>query len=311
VAVTLRELAPGKVNLCLFLGQVRAADGRHRLVTLFESVSLADELTLTTLADGEDEVSCPGVAGPNLAAEALAGLRLRGWSAPPVRIEIVKRLPVAGGMGGGSADAAATLRLAVALGGVDPDWLAPLAVSLGADVPAQLQPGLAIGTGAGELVEPVPALGEHALAIVPLAGAELSTAAVYREADRLGLARSAPELAERETALRAALAPGAALGAELAVNDLEPAARSLCPAIAPALERLRELGAEAALVCGSGPTCAGLWWGEGARERARRASAALREQWPAARAVEPVSPGIGNPADVSDGGGETAAQAMG
>src|ERR1700680_4715174 len=94
-ALKLAALAPGKVNLCLFLGPLRE-DGRHELVTLLESVSLADELTLESDAE-HDCVVCPGVEGPNLVADALAGLRARGWDAPPVRIEIVKRIPVAAG----------------------------------------------------------------------------------------------------------------------------------------------------------------------------------------------------------------------
>src|SRR5437660_5091326 len=100
-----RELAPGKVNLCLFLGGPRP-DGRHELVTLFESVTVFDELELEVLSQAaEDEVVCRGVEAPNLVAAALRELRARGWSAPAVRIEITKRIPVAAGMGGGSADA--------------------------------------------------------------------------------------------------------------------------------------------------------------------------------------------------------------
>src|SRR5215471_2087902 len=106
----LTVLAPGKVNLSLFLGPTRA-DGRHELVTLFESVSLADELIVDTDAE-RDEVICPGVPEPNLVSSAIAGLRERGWDAPAVRIEIKKRIPIAAGMGGGSADAAAALRVA-------------------------------------------------------------------------------------------------------------------------------------------------------------------------------------------------------
>ncbi len=149
-----RELAPAKVNLCLFLGGPRA-DGRHELVTLFESVSLFDELRLEVLSTGGDEVVCAGVEGPNLAEAALRELRARGWSAPPVRIEIVKRIPVAAGLGGGSADAAAALRLAGALSPLPPGLADELARHLGADVPSQLQPGVTLGTGAGELVEPL------------------------------------------------------------------------------------------------------------------------------------------------------------
>ena len=107
------ERAPAKVNLCLFLGPTRA-DGRHELVTLFESVSLADELEIGRRGAGRGGV--PGVAGPNLVSDALWALREAGWDAPPVRVEITKRIPVAAGLGGGSADAAAVLRLAPAPG---------------------------------------------------------------------------------------------------------------------------------------------------------------------------------------------------
>jgi len=288
-------LAPGKVNLCLFLGGVRELDRRHRLVTVFEAVSLSDELTLEVLPPGAaDEVRCPGVEGPNIVASALAGLRERGWRAPPVRVAIEKRIPVAGGMGGGSADAAAALRLARELGGVEERWIAELAIELGADVPAALEPGLALGTGAGEVVERLGPLAEHAFAIVPLP-CSLATPDVYREADRLGLARSEDALKRLEASLRAALASGqsAGLPVELIHNDLEPAASSLCPEVARALAALRAAGAAQALVCGSGPTCAGLWWGRGAYARARRAVAALRERFPQASAVEPAG-GIGH-----------------
>src|SRR5215217_3183647 len=113
----LRCNAPGKVNLCLFIGRARA-DGYHPLVSLVQPVSLADELELEPAGGDADEVVCPGVEGENLAARALAAFRGEtGWDAPPVRIAITKRVPVAAGMGGGSADAAATLRLAAAAAG--------------------------------------------------------------------------------------------------------------------------------------------------------------------------------------------------
>src|SRR5271167_4308485 len=111
-----RALAPAKVNLGLFLGPIRAEDSRHELVTVMQSISLADELTLEPAAAGavKDELICPAVAGPpeeNLAAAALRAFRSRtGWDGPPVRLAIVKRIPVAAGLAGGSADAAATLR---------------------------------------------------------------------------------------------------------------------------------------------------------------------------------------------------------
>jgi 4-diphosphocytidyl-2-C-methyl-D-erythritol kinase len=301
-----RALAPGKVNLCLFLGGPRD-DGRHELVTLLESVSLADELELTVLPDAAagDEVVCVGVEGPNLVADALSGLRGQGWDGPFVRIEIVKRIPVAAGMGGGSADAAAALRMVTQLAPRRPEeisLLAPrmpeeiarLAASLGADVPSQLAPGLVLGTGAGELVEPLAPLAPHAFVILPQPVA-LSTADVYVEADRLGLTRSAADLGASAAALRAELRPGLELPGDLIHNDLEPAALSLCPAIAPALAEARAVGADQAIVSGSGPTVAGLFWGPDAPDRAAAAREALASRFPGVHAVVPVSGDFGMP----------------
>ena len=111
---TIRTQAFAKVNLNLLLGGARS-DGRHKLVTAIESVDLADELVVTPADGYQDEVICAGVSGPNLVAEAIATLRAAGWEAPPLRVEIEKRIPIAAGMGGGSADAAALLRAAPAL----------------------------------------------------------------------------------------------------------------------------------------------------------------------------------------------------
>jgi len=281
----LRELAPGKINLCLFLGPVRG-DGRHELVTLFESVSLADELVISP--SSADEVVAPGVEGSNLVSEALAGLRRRRWLAPPLRIEIDKRIPVAAGMGGGSADAAALLRVAPRIAPVGAVEVAELAVELGADVPAQLTPGVSVGTGAGEVVSWRAGLAEHALVIVPL-DAALSTAAVYAEADRLGLGRGRDELQARLAELDATLEPGGRLPDALHVNDLAPAAVSLCPPVEEALAAVRTAGADHALVCGSGPTVAGVFWGADSEDRARRAAAALTGRFPRATVALPVS----------------------
>jgi 4-diphosphocytidyl-2-C-methyl-D-erythritol kinase len=281
----LTALAPAKVNLCLFLGGVRALDGRHELVTVFESVSLCDRLRLT-VGDG-DRVVCAGLDGPNLAASAVAELRAAGWNGPAVSITIEKRIPVAAGMGGGSADAAAALRLARAVAPVPDDALASIAARLGADVASQLEPGVSLGTGAGEVVEPLGALAEHAYLILP-SEHRLFTADVYREADRLELARLAPGLANARRSLEAALAPGARLPASLIVNDLQPAAVSLCPSIERALADARSAGAEQALVCGSGPTVAGVFWGEGSHARAAAGARALAGRHPGACAVVPV-----------------------
>jgi 4-diphosphocytidyl-2-C-methyl-D-erythritol kinase len=282
----LTEAAYAKVNLCLFLGGARA-DGRHELVTLFESVGLCDELEITPQPGGSDKVLSPGVRGPNLVTDALAGLRAAGWDAPPLRVRITKRIPVAAGLGGGSADAAALLRCAPRLGSVAPERVRALAASLGADVPSQLRPRPAIGTGAGEILQPVGKLAGHALLLLPQS-ASLSTARVYAEADRLGLAREQHEL----DALRARLEAGTReprLPAELVLNDLQPASLSLCPEIEDALTAALEAGADQAIVCGSGPTVIGVYWGDQGIERAGDGAQKLRRRYPGAAAVLPTS----------------------
>jgi 4-diphosphocytidyl-2-C-methyl-D-erythritol kinase len=258
--------APAKLNLCLYLGPSRE-DGLHELCSLFEPLALAD---LIAVAPAErDEVVCAGVDGENLAARALAALRKRGWEREPLRVEIEKRTPVAAGLGGGSSDAAAILRLAEG----EVDDLAGLAAELGADVPSQLRPALSLVRGAGELVEPLPEPAPHAAVLLPDGGG-LGTADVFAAADRLGLGRPAAELDALAMELRrvAGAAASPLSYAELLVNDLEPAARSLRPAIGEALDRLRQVGAPVALLSGSGPTAVGLFAG---LEAARAAAAAL------------------------------------
>jgi len=252
--------APAKLNLCLYLGP-RREDGLHELCSLFEPLALGDPIAV---AEAErDEVLCPGVAGDNLAARALAALRERGWEAPPLRIEIEKRIPVAAGLGGGSADAAAVLRLArdpaVGAAGWIPD-LKEIARELGADVPSQLIPAMALVRGAGEQVERLPEPAPHAVVLLPEGGG-LGTAEVFAEADRLSLGRSAAELTELSERLRAVAGAGASplCYPELLVNDLEPAARSLRPQIGEALNALRAAGAPHVLLTGSGPTAFGLF----------------------------------------------------
>jgi 4-diphosphocytidyl-2-C-methyl-D-erythritol kinase len=258
--------APAKLNLCLHLGP-RREDGLHELCSLFEPLALAD--TITVHESERDEVICPGVEGENLAARALSALRERGWDAPPLRLEIEKRIPVAAGLGGGSADAAAVLRLAA---GEVAD-LEEIAAGLGADVPSQLTPSLALVRGAGERVERLPQPAPHAVVLLP-GGGGLSTAEVFAEADRLGLGRSQAELDDLAERLRKAAGAGASplSYAEHLVNDLEPAARSLRPEIGAALDALRAAGAHLVLMTGSGPTAVGVFEGLAA---ARAAAAAL------------------------------------
>jgi 4-diphosphocytidyl-2-C-methyl-D-erythritol kinase len=258
--------APAKLNLGLYLGRPRP-DGLHELCSLFEPLVLAD---LIRIEEAErDEVICAGVDGENLAARALATLRERGWDGPPLRIEIEKRTPVAAGLGGGSADAAAILRLA---SGTLAD-LPAIAAELGADVPSQLRPALALVQGAGERVEPLPAPAEHAALLLP-GGGGLSTKEVFDEADRLGLGREESTLAGIADQLRTAAGSGASplTYTELLINDLEPAAISLRPDIGTALDLLRSTGAPAVFLSGSGPTAVGLF---STLAEAERAAASL------------------------------------
>jgi 4-diphosphocytidyl-2-C-methyl-D-erythritol kinase len=187
------------------------------------------------------------------------------------------------------------LRLAPRVCAVAPSVVAEIAVALGADVPSQLDPGPSLGTGAGEIVEPVTQLGDHAVLVVPQPF-PLSTAEVYREADRLGLGRTAPQLTSLRASLRAALAPAdrrpAVLPERLIVNDLQPASLSLRPSIGDALLGAREAGADQAIVCGSGPTVIGLFWGSDGRVRAGAAAEQLARWYPGAVAVDVVVRGV-------------------
>jgi 4-diphosphocytidyl-2-C-methyl-D-erythritol kinase len=224
------------------------------------------------------------VPGENLAAAALRAFRERtGWRGAPVRIVIDKRIPVAGGMAGGSADAGAALRLAARAAGVRNDaLLLDIAAGLGADVPAQVRPARYVAAGIGDLLEAAPDPPPFGV-LVLRAGAPLSTAAVFAEADRQGLGRDPGALERRRAEVHEA-ARGALLPGELAVNDLEPAAVALCPAVAGALRDARVTGADQALLCGSGPTVIGLFANPAA---ARAAAVALGARDPAPLVVGP------------------------
>jgi len=297
-----RALAPAKVNLGLFLGPTRPQDGRHELVSVMQSISLADELTLSPAPDGaeQDQLDCPGLPGPaeeNLAWRALAAFReATGWGAPPLRLTVEKRIPVAAGLGGGSADAAAALRLAHRASGLgDEALLRELGGALGADVPAQVRPGRWLARGAGELLtalpDPLPTL---ELLVLP-AQAQLSTGAVYAAADELGLAREREELERTGVQLGRALELGAPLppARELLHNDLQQAALSLLPEVGEALAAVADAGAELALVSGSGPTVLGLFGHANAAGRVRRALLELSGREPRPVAASSVGAAFG------------------
>ncbi|MGK2955303.1 MAG: 4-(cytidine 5'-diphospho)-2-C-methyl-D-erythritol kinase [Solirubrobacterales bacterium] len=245
--------APAKLNLCLYLGPMRV-DGLHELASIFEPLSLGDNLTVN---EGDsDEVICPEVTGENLAAAALRLLRSEGWENPPLRIEIEKSIPVQAGLGGGSADAAAVLRMAVG----EVDDLAGLAILLGADVPSQIDPVPCLVEGVGQKLTSLPEPAEHWVVLLPF-DEGLSTAAVFAEADRIGSGRSQEELDEMSGRLWAVASGGVSPLAypALLVNDLEPAAISLKPEIGSFKQRLEGAGADFVGMTGTGPTVFGIF----------------------------------------------------
>jgi 4-diphosphocytidyl-2-C-methyl-D-erythritol kinase len=263
-SVTVR--VPGKVNLYLAVGD-RRDDGYHELTTVFHAVSLLDEVTVRT-ADvlslqlaGEGADSLP-VDERNLAWQAAELMAEHVGRAPDVAITIEKSIPVAGGMAGGSADAAAVLVAINSLWelGVPRRDLHTLAARLGSDVPFALHGGTALGSGRGEELATVLARNTFYW-VLAFADTGLSTPAVFAEIDRLRESgdRTLPAALADPEPLLAALASGdpAAL-APLLGNDLQPASLSLDPGLRRTLRAGVEAGALAGIVSGSGPTCAFL-----------------------------------------------------
>lgn len=302
-ALPLHALAPAKINLGLRVGEVRGADGRHELATVMQSISLADELTLAPApADAkDDQLICPGVGGvprQNLAMRALAAFReASGWDAPPLRITVIKRVPVAAGLGGGSGDAAAVLRMCAAASGLGGGALLyEIAVSLGADVPAQVRPGRWLTRGVGERLAELPDDGAPIGVLVLPSEQPLSTADVYARLDQAGGVRTPEALARYAEELAAAYATGGGLpSAKLLHNDLQAPALALDPSIAPALRRARAAGAEVAMVSGSGPTALGLFGDPHGPDRARQAAANLSAEGVCAHAAHSVDAAFGTP----------------
>jgi 4-diphosphocytidyl-2-C-methyl-D-erythritol kinase len=265
-SITVR--VPGKVNLYLAVGD-RREDGYHELTTVFHAVSLLDEVTVRN-ADvlslemvGEGADSLPADER-NLAWQAAELMAEHVGRAPDVAITVEKSIPVAGGMAGGSADAAAVLVAMNSLWelGVPRRDLHTLAARLGSDVPFALHGGTALGTGRGEELATVLARSTFHW-VLAFADGGLSTPAVFAEMDRLRESkdgdRSLPPALEDPEPVLAALASGdpAAL-APLLGNDLQPASLSLDPGLRRTLRAGTEAGALAGIVTGSGPTCAFL-----------------------------------------------------
>lgn len=269
--------APGKVNLSLHVGPV-GEDGYHPLVTVFQAVSLYEEVEATASESFSLEVAGPGAElvptdESNLALRAARALAEHTGVRDGAHLAITKGIPVAGGMAGGSADAAATLVALDALWGtgLSRDELCSVAAGLGADVPFALAGHTAVGTGRGDTLTPAMVRGQFHWAFA-LRSEGLSTPAVFGHFDAVADPdHDMPEGADTE--LMAALRAGDAerLGRALS-NDLQDAALDLAPDLAQTIEVARAAGALGVVVSGSGPTVAALARG---RQHALAVAAAL------------------------------------
>jgi 4-diphosphocytidyl-2-C-methyl-D-erythritol kinase len=287
---SVRVRAPGKLNLSLRVGPVDD-DGYHPLVTVFQAVSLCEEVTATEVPEGAG-ISVT-VTGPqadqvplddtNLAWRAAEALARHVGTDADVGLHLAKGVPVAGGMAGGSADAAATLVACDALWGtaLPRDDLADLAAGLGADVPFALLGHTAIGTGRGHLLTPAMSRGEFHWALA-VRDEGLPTPAVYRRFDELTHGQDRAVEPADDTALMQALRAGDPTALGLALhNDLQDAALDLRPDLARTVEIARNAGALGVVVSGSGPSVAAL-------ARSRQHALAIAATWTAESAADSV-----------------------
>jgi 4-diphosphocytidyl-2-C-methyl-D-erythritol kinase len=253
---------PAKVNLQLAVGPL-GADGFHEVTTVFQAISLFDDVTVETAAEnngisiqvtGQTSTGVPSDSS-NLAVKA-ATLMIKNYDLPSdINIKLKKEIPVAGGMAGGSADAAGVIVGLDSLFelGLSRDEMEMVGSKIGADVPFSICGGVAIGTGRGDQITPALFKGSYNW-VLALSGQGLATPSVYAECDRLreGLSISTPVVSEQlMQALRAGDAK--ALGKSLS-NDLQPAACSLRPALRLVLDVGLDYGALGGIVSGSGPT---------------------------------------------------------
>ncbi|WP_184437398.1 4-(cytidine 5'-diphospho)-2-C-methyl-D-erythritol kinase [Roseospira goensis] len=284
MATTLRAAAPAKVNLYLHVTG-RRADGYHLLDSLMAFAAVHDVVTVAPADDLSLTVDGPNAAAladldpsDNLILRAARALAETAGVAACARLTLTKHLPVAGGIGGGSADAAAALRGLYRLWDLtlDDATMLDLALGLGADVPVCLYGRAAHVSGIGEVLDPAPALPAAPLLLVN-AGAPVSTPEVFGRR-RGPFSRPAP--------LRDAPVNALALAQDLAGrgNDLEPPARTLCDAVGETLDLLTaQAGALLTRMSGSGGTCFALFASEAEAEAARRAIAEARPHWWVAR----------------------------
>ncbi len=263
-SVTVR--VPAKVNLQLSVGP-REANGYHNLVSVFQAVSIFDDVTLTKSHAGSGvTISITGEQtygvpedGSNLAVKAAQLIGEKFDLDVDVHIEVKKSIPVAGGMAGGSADAAATLVAMDALYKLDAtrEELLELGSQLGSDVPFMIAGGTAVGTGRGDQLTAALSRGTYHW-VFALSTVGLSTPAVYAECDRMRAELEVADPKVSDALMQALLSGDPALVGKSLSNDLQNPACSLRPALSLVLEVGRDYGALGAIVSGSGPTVAFL-----------------------------------------------------
>jgi 4-diphosphocytidyl-2-C-methyl-D-erythritol kinase len=264
-AVGVRVRVPAKINLALKVGAPRT-DGYHPLATVYQAISLYDEVQAEWANPNEFQVAVSGEGAAEVPLDdsnlAVRAARLLARTYAPhdslgASLSIKKSIPVAGGLAGGSANAAAALVACAVLWDLDvsPEGLRTLAAELGSDVPFALLGGTAVGSGRGEEVAPALARGAYHW-VLAFGFHGLSTAVVYRHFDQLSPRAAPPQVpADLMTALRGG--DPRQLAAALS-NDLQPAALDLQPRLRTVLQTGLEYGALGALISGSGPTCAFL-----------------------------------------------------
>ena len=263
-SVTVR--VPAKVNLQLSVGP-REANGYHNLVSVFQAVSIFDDVTLTkshpgsgvTIAVTGDQTHGVPEDDSNLAVKAAKLIGEKFDLDVDVHIEVKKSIPVAGGMAGGSADAAATLVAMDALYKLEAtrEELLELGSQLGSDVPFMIAGGTAVGTGRGDQLTAALSRGTYHW-VFALSTVGLSTPAVYAECDRMRAELEVADPKVSDTLMQALLTADAEAVGEALTNDLQKPACSLRPALSLVLDVGRDFGALGAIVSGSGPTVAFL-----------------------------------------------------
>lgn len=294
-SVTVR--IPAKVNLQLSVGP-READGFHNLVSVFQAISIFDDVTvskskpgsgITITVTGEHTHGVPEDHS-NLAVKAVALIAEKFGLAADVHIEIKKAIPVAGGMAGGSADAAGALVAMDALFQLEisRDELHQLASELGSDVPFMISGGTAVGQGRGDQLTAALSRGTYHW-VLALSSVGLSTPAVYSECDRMRAELDVASPHVSDSLMQALLAADPEAVGRALTNDLQNAACSLRPALSLVLEVGRDYGALGAIVSGSGPTVAFLVAGEEAGLDLAVALTASGVVGSVARASGPVS----------------------